>query len=87
MKKWETPIISNLELDKTHGEYGCECEMSVARGEKHFCHHNPSGNHSGNHTNDSNPKPNDHFMSVGCPEHGNTCCCYTPGSEENNPMS
>ena len=75
MKKWEKPIVSDLKLKHTHGGEGCECGKVLTRGEQHYCHHNPSHTHSGNHTNDSNPKPNDHFMSVGCPEH-DTCCCY-----------
>lgn len=68
MKEWNNPQLFSLGVENTFGD-------------KHYCHHNPSGTHSGNHTNDPNPKPNDHFMSSGCPKHGNDCCCYTAPSK------
>lgn len=77
-KKWSNPELNQEEVINTHSE-DCECGKVATKGTKHYCHHNPSHNHAGNHTNDSNPKPNDHFMSVNCPEHGNTCCCYVAG--------
>lgn len=76
-KKWNNPELKQQDAINTHSEE-CDCGMVLTKGKQHYCHHNPSDNHSGNHTNDPNPKPNDHFMSVNCPQHGSSCCCYRP---------
>ncbi len=82
-KSWNNPKLLELDTIKTETEE-CTCTAvngvfntlmsSNGKAQKHPCHKTGNGEHAGEHSGEG------HVMSVGCPDHGSSCCCYNVGT-------
>ena len=101
MKKWETPEVSNLGLEKTKdGGENCSCSVTEAiadgveaalyNNKHHYCHGGGNGGHNHSGPDNGNENGKGHFPSQGCtnPAHyknGKCTCCCYNHNDSGTP--